>query len=485
MRLIKKQEGMALVTVMLVTMVVGLLALISAALADRSATFSGQGRNRVLGVHAAEAGVNEALKQMSTASGATWCGVAPGATTRLPGGGNAPSGEQFEVQVSDSNAADGPCTANDPRRLIRSIGYSPSATAAIREQRVMEADVRLVPKIAGPAGASFDKAIFSNSIVYDLLIHNSTKIYGNGGNNADVYANEDIRLRNSDVVHGDVIGQATLIAENQAEVFGDLWVKGDIRLENAVKIHGNVTSATGSITFTNNVTVDGVARAATTISLGNSWSVGGDTTTPCGPCYPSSPSSPPPMELLPTFTWNPNDPWPQPVANYTSCSTFMTYISNNRTNFRGTHRVSSMCGLLFANGWDVTLTGDAAIVADGWFDFNNSSKFLGGKALSLVSLCRPPGQPNACPDPEYGVDMRNSSDFSGVKLFVFANNKVTKRNSTTITGQIYANQVRIDNSFELYFSKVSVPGFSVTSGGGGGAAPPIGYITQVLYLREI
>jgi hypothetical protein len=130
------------------------------------------------------------------------------------------------------------------------------------------------------------------------------------------------------------------------------------------------------------------------------------------------------------------------------------------------------------------MTGDAAIVTDGYLDFNNSIKFMGNKNLYLISLCTPVGQPGACAGAEYGVDMRNSTEMSDVKTLVFARNQATKRNSTKLKGQIYAHKVRIDNSFELTYHKMGPPGFTVFSGGGGGGTPT-GFSTQLLYLREI
>jgi hypothetical protein len=355
----------------------------------------------------------------------------------------------------------------------------------------MEAQVRLAPLGASASAYPFDKAIFSNSTTDDLPLHNSTVILGDGtGDNADVYANEDNLLINSAQVHGDVIAQGTVRLRNSVKVWGNVLAKGNVTVDNSVTVYGNIISSTGSVTMANSPVVTGYVRAATTITPGNSWTIGsssgsgGSCSAPA--CFANSPSAAPPQEFLPTFTWNAADPaWPQPVSNYASCTAFMTYMSANKSNFKGTHRINSNCGALWTNSWDITMTGDAAIVTDGYLDFNNSIKFTGNKNLYLISLCTPVGQPGACANAAYGIDMRNSTDLSGVNTLVFARNRATKRNSTKLKGQIYAQVVQIDNSFELTYKKMGPPGFTVYTGGGGGGATPTGFGTQLLYLREV
>lgn len=479
MRLRADERGAAMVTVVSLMAVLAGLAVMATSLAMYTDGTSARRRDRVSAAHAAETGINEALKQMSGAAGALWCGAAASPATMLPGGGGAPGGQQYSVTVSDSDPADGPCTATDPLRLVVATGYSPSATAPRPLTRAMEAQVRLLPQSAAPTGYGFDKAILSTG---GLSMANSTDVLGDGtGNNADVYGGATTTIPNSAEIHGDLFLQGNVNLENSVKVWGDVVSTGDITLRNSATVYGNVTSATGSVSLINSATVTGFVRAATTVSLTNSWSVGGHTSGPCAPnwCYANSPSTPPPVESLPDFAWDATDPWPQPVTHWSSCGDFTTWLGNNKSNFKGTHRISPHCGITLSNSWEVKLTGDAAIITDGWIKLRNSVKFKKGSGdhkLYLVSLHEPGGA-----DPEAGIEMVNSTEIEPSTLF-YARNKITKENSTRLSGQLYADRVSIRNSFELNFRKVVAPGFTDASGGSTAVA---GYHTQVVYLREV
>ena len=343
----------------------------------------------------------------------------------------------------------------------------------------MEAQVELLPQAAAPTGYGFDKAILSAG---SLAMANSTKVMGDGtGNNADVYAGATSTIPNSAELHGDLFLQGNVNLQNSVKVWGDVVTTGNVSLTNSATVYGNVISAGGSVSLTNSATVTGFVRAATTVTLTNSWSVGGHTSGACAPnwCYANSPSTPPPAESLPDFTWNASDPWPQPVTTWSTCSAFTTWLGNNKTNFKGTHRIASPCGVTLSNSWEITLTGDAAIVTDGWIRFQNSTKVkkgIGSYKLYLVSLHAPGGA-----NPEAGIEMVNSTEIEPPTLF-YARNKITKQNSTRLYGQLYAGRVSIANSFQLDFRKVVAPGF--TEATGGGSTTVTGYHTQVVYLRE-
>lgn len=479
MRLSSDERGAAIVAVVSLTAVLAGLGLVATNLAIHTGDASARRRDRVAASHAAETGINEALKQMSGAAGALWCGAPASPATKLPGGGGTPGGQQYAVTVSDSNPADGPCTATDPVRLVVATGYSPSVAAPRAAVRRMEAQVQLLPQTAAPTGYGFDKAIMSTG---SLSLANSTDILGDGtGNNADIYSGTSASIPNSAEIHGDLISQGNVNLVNSVKVWGDVIATGNVTLSNSATVYGNVISATGSVSLTNSATVTGFVRAATTVSLTNSWSVGGHSSGTCAPdwCYANSPSTPPPVESLPVFAWNATDSWPQPVTSWTSCSAFTTWLDTNKANFSGTHRIAAPCGVTLSNSWQVTLTGDAAIITDGWLKFRNSVKFKKASGTSpklyLVSLHQPGGT-----DPEAGLEMLNSTDI-GVPTLFYARNKVTKANSTQLLGQIYADRVSIANSFELHFHKVAAPGFTSAAGG---STTVTGYHTQVVYLRE-
>ncbi len=482
MRLRTDERGAAMVAVISLLTVLAGLGAVATTLAVQTDQASARRRDRVSAAHAAETGINEALKQLSGAAGALWCGAPASPATVLPGGGDAPGGQQYSVTVTDSDPSDGPCTATDPLRLLEATGYSPSAASPRALIRTMESQVRLLPQTAAPTGYGFDKAILSAGAI---SMANSTDVLGDGtGNNADIYAGANATIPNSAEIHGDLFLQGNVNLQNSVKVWGDVVATGNVSLTNSATVYGNVISATGSVGLTNSATVTGFVRAATTVTLTNSWSVGGHTSGACAPnwCYANSPSPSPPVESLPDFAWNQADAWPQPVTIWTgatACSDFTAWLGTNKNNFKGTHRISTSCGVTLSNSWSVTLTGDAAIITDGWIKFQNSTKFkkgTGGNELYLVSLHQPGGA-----NPEAGIEMVNSTEIEPPTLF-YARNKITKGNSTRLFGQLYAGRVSISNSFELEFRQVVAPGFTEAAGG---STTVTGYHTQVVYLREV
>jgi hypothetical protein len=225
----------------------------------------------------------------------------------------------------------------------------------------------------------------------------------------------------------------------------------------------------------NSARINGSARAGTTITLQNSSVI-------VGAQYPQSPSSPPPVETLPTFTWDATDPaWPQPVTSHNTCSAFATYLSANKDSFKGTHRILQDCETAFTNSLVVKLADDAAIVTDGWITMSNSVTIeptgSGDRELILISLHESTGS-----NDKKGIDIGNSVEIK-VPVLIYAKNYATKTNSVQLTGQIYADKVSITNSYTHTFKSMSAPGF--VTGGSGGGQMPAGFTTQLMYLREI
>ncbi len=480
MHLIHRDEsGVAMPAVVMVLLIMSLLSALTVQVANHSLDVSARNRDREAALHASEAGINEALRQLAGVSGATWCGVAASESTKLPGGGGAP-GQQYSVTVSDSGGVMGTCSPSDPVRLIRSTGYTPSAASTAKVSRMMEAQARMTPDTATTVGGfSFNDAIFGGSSVAQLKLDNSVKLAGSGaGNDAHVYSNHDLVLVNSTEVKGNVIAQGNISLGNSITVYGDVHAKGDILLDNSAIVYGNVISATGSVRLRNSVKVYGYTKAATTITSGSGTSIAGGR-------YPNSPSQPPARKDLPTFTFNASDPaWPQPVTTHASCADLQSYIVANKDAFKGTHRLAVDCEVRIRE-IEIKLSGPAAIVTDGWLRMDNSVKWTQGSSsnhqLWLISEHRATDAADA-----KGIHLGNSVEFENTPTFLFARNRVTKVNSTKHMGQVYADNVVASNSYEQSFYPMSPPGFSAASSSSSSSSPPAaGYKVQLLYLREL
>jgi cytoskeletal protein CcmA (bactofilin family) len=462
-------------TVVSVVVVTSLLGGLSTKLAVHALDESGFARNRVSAVHAAEAGINEAIRQLSSTSGATWCGVAPSDATRLPGGGNAPGGQQYSVVVRDTTGTWGTCSVTDPIRLIQATGYSPSAAAPGRATRLMEAQVRLVPEYALPGGGfRFNHALFSNSPSSQIALANNVTVYGDGsGENGHTYTNAHATFVNAVEVHGDVTVQGNVTLANSTRVYGSVHASGSVTMQLGSQVDGNVTAATGSISLANQARVVGYARAGTTISKTGSASIlGGE--------FPNSPTAPQPTQYLPTFNWNPADPlWPQPILYHADCDAFATYLLLHAAAFSGTHKISTDCVVEFQQQTTVLLAGPTALIADGSFELKHSARFLAAPGVNEPPLWLIALHQGTSGSDSQGISIQNSATIS-VPVFFYTRNQFNKSNSTSITGQIYAEKVNVSSSYVHTMRLMSPVGFSPASGSGGS-----GFNVQLLYLREV
>jgi cytoskeletal protein CcmA (bactofilin family) len=490
------ERGAAMVTVMLLVMIAGLLTVVTSKMAVHASQQSGASRSRVAAVHAAEAGVDWAVQQMSLTTGAS-CTWASSPDALLPGDG--PGQPGFTVTVTDSNPVGG--CGDDPtdlRRIIRATGRD-SVNGPVR---TVESEIQLAAKYTAGSGAfSFNDAIFSGS-PSSLLVGSGIVLNGQGGNNADVYtaftgngtsSSTRTTLSGAADVRGDFVARGGVTMAGSAQIRGDLWANGNVVLSGGQKVWGDIL-ARGSVLVDRGAVVVGNVRATGTITVGGGASIGGTRT-------PNDASVPvPPARTLPTppADYSGAD-WPKPYRAFATCAAFDAWFHNygawsasleastaeNRANVRGTFYVAeSGCTVTPGHTYRVmTLTGDTAIVTRGCLEMKGSAAFTqpsgSDHKLAFINL-KTGSTPCADSGDVRGIKLAGGAWLNSVDLFIFAANEAWITGGVQVRGQIYADVVRIEGGFSLDFRKHDVGGFTSVS-------TPIheGFTPKVLYLRQV
>src|SRR5205814_5151254 len=109
----------------------------------------------------------------------------------------------------------------------------------------------------------------------------------------DVYTNGDFALGNNTIIGGSVYAQGSATIA-QGVVKANVWAKNAVNLSSGLEVFADTTSSTSSITLSNNSTIDGNAKAGTTISGG----------TVKGTKTQNSPSGAPPVLSLPQIGYD-------------------------------------------------------------------------------------------------------------------------------------------------------------------------------------
>jgi Tfp pilus assembly protein PilX/cytoskeletal protein CcmA (bactofilin family) len=471
------EQGAALVTTMLIIMIASLLLVVSNQLAVHSAQAVGYVRSRVAGVHAAEAGVDWAVQQMTTSTGAscTWAATPPSLPTSTGSGQPA-----FTVSVTDSNPVGG-CgdSATDLRRTVVATGRD-SATGPTRR---VQAEVQLVPNYTSSTGyAAFTDAVFAGSTVTPLAAAGYT-LRGEGGDNAGVYTaytGNAATISGATDIRGSYTAGGRVAMSNTAQIRGDLWANGNVTLTNTAIVRGNII-ARGTVTVASTSHVYGTIRASGAITAPAGTVDGTKTQNDAATPTPTARTLPtPPLDYSTTS-------WPKPYRTFATCQNLTTWFADptNQATVKGTYFVQqASCSVLpFVAGQTLGLTGTAAIVATGCIESTATSNVSrpSGSAyeLWLISLKTAATACSLGSADNLGVKLVGASWLSTVPTFVYAGYQAEVTGTATMNGQLFAATVKLASTFSLDLHRTPVPGF------GGGAAVQDGYTAKVLYVRQM
>lgn len=423
-RRVGEEAGTGVVTALSITTIVFILATAWTRVAVHQVELSSYERLREQALNAAEAGVNAAISQL--AADYNWAG-----TTGVVALGD--STGEYEVTVTPVD----PLDPDDLDRYVVSTGYAPSKAASRHADRQLEQQVELVPT----DGFSF--ALFASP--GGVVGNNNSTITG------DVYSADDINLAQQGKVFGDVTSVGSVTTSNNSTIGGSIHAGTDVVIENAsTTVQGDVlaggfTAGTPNVAVSGSVSGDVQARG--TVSL-----TGGTVT---GTIAQNSPPSPPPVLSQPTFTWDATQYTPAP-STWGNASTFNANWAANTSGFTGHHRVNG--GGLATNAvvldqkW--TMTGDVTIVADGPVKLSRdiANGTAGDKTLVIVSLA----------DLEPAIEFTNNVTIpSSVKIVLFAPyGSADFSQLKDFHGVVYAETIKLSQSFTLSYAAPNVPGFS-------------------------
>jgi hypothetical protein len=465
MKRLRNEQGIAMVTGLMVALVVLFLSLVVVNLSVHNTASSGRDRDRTQAIDAAEAGLDAWFSGLTTSTGATMC-----SQTAWDGVLPTSPGASYDVTVTLYSTwppvPGGEITCVDPLpaaplgALITSKGSTVSAQTSALVYRTMESEVRLVPVYGG-----FNKAIFSNT---GLNMINKLTENGYQGNDGDVYTNGNFTLNNNTVISGTAYAQG-YIDIAQGLIKKDVWANNYVNLTTGIQVFGDATSSTSSVTLDSNTTVYGNAKAGTTVSGGT---VKGTTTQ-------NSPSGPPPQVALPQLTYN-AQAWIDAgytVVTYSNCSQAKNFIERGITSGNYVVRITPTCSLSWGNNSSVDIHGNLAIISDGAISTVNQTTWNSVGGAWTLYLVDPYRTGLNCSTGSYDITVSNNTNFNTpLKLFVYSQCTVNfgNNNANGVTGQIIGGTVNITNQMTMNYFPILVPGFNLT-----------GYNGNVSYLREI
>jgi hypothetical protein len=325
----------------------------------------------------------------------------------------------------------------------------------------MQSEVKISPLYGG-----FNKAVFSDTV---LNFQNKFTLNGYQANDGDVYTNGNFTLGNNTTISGTVYSQGSATIA-QGIVKQDVWAKNAVSLSSGIEVFGNGTSSTSSISLSNNSTIDGNAKAGTTISGG----------TIKGTKTPNSPSGAPPAIALPQLTYN-QQAWVDngyTVVNYADCNLAKAFIINPPTAANYVVRISPTCALSFSNNTTITVKGNLAIITDGSITTVNQTNWNAVGGPWIIYFIRPYQAGLNCTKPSpYDMSVSNNTNFNnGNKVFVYSQCNVDfgNNNAGGAVGQVIGGTVTITNQMTLNYYPILVPGFNL-----------VGYNAQPSYVREV
>jgi hypothetical protein len=444
------EEGMAMITAILVSMVVLFLGYVATGLSDHSFSATRVDHKRITTFHAAESGIDEALQVLQTTARASLPCASPLARS-LGGGAYAPdylvTFTYYAAYPVAGSPMSCPLAAEPAAAVVRSVGGS---SDPIGPDRVLEATVRLVV----PSGlGAFPRTVFSDgAIEYDGTVD----LAGDGTRVADIYTNGAFNCDRAQTLDGNVIAQSTATLSNACSMMGSLAANGAVSATGNVFIGGDVTSSTGGITLSSGTTVSGDTQSVTAPSVDGTSSIGGT------PSVGSSPA--PPATTFPTVNYAAAD-WS--TAGFTvrtpaSCAAALSDLTTLASGWT-TPTVMRVvgCRLDIPATPSITLKSDVAIVSDRGFDLAAGASFTTSTASgSRLLLIVPAG--SSCSSSLGRVVMGSGVTFN-VPLSVFAYTPclIEAQNSLTMYGQLYGGSVRFLGLRLAHRDVGTVPGYVV------------------------
>lgn len=487
LRLRQEEDGVVLVTALMVTFVVFLLSIVVVQQSIHNLEASGRDRERLTAVSAAEAGLDWAYNRIeNTPIASLWQGAAPGTV------GSGPSSVSYSVEPHYFVKSDGtgtftgtPSVSNYPRSVL----ITSTATAADGATRVMESFAVLNPVYGGVNGA----IITQNGMT---VAGTTFTVNGNpsSGNDGDIILNSgDLSITSGNpVIHGNIYvvdGEAIISA--RATIYGQVWANSSVTLgQSQVVVNGDVKSTTSLVDATRYQTIGGTAFYCTSL---NGTVVRSQKTCLLGR---------PPSQEFPLIRYDP-DAWSTQGYSYvkdfsaSGCVSARQWIENTgpgtyNAGFPGGDVPAGTTGVIVITpsscqyatapaSSKIKFGTNLALLAYGGISLGNNTEWC--STSSVTGACGTGSKQNvflmspydgvAPHCPIQNITISNQNKFTNVNLSVYSPCTVSVDNNNGFDGQVLGAQVTMTNAFKMTYWPILIPGTVI-----------VGFKQDVAYIRE-
>lgn len=495
MHRLQHDEGNILASVVFISMLIGMITSLMMATANRADRASTSDRNHEIALSVAEAGVHEAVSELSAQISQ---GIFPNSYDPTPTDASTPQGTYNSEVFRCVGAVDDPAECG---AMGVTSGYVIDATAragnpVLGRPRHVRAAVEPAEMFPGEDGP------------YSLFSYQNIEMKGNDVIRAgDVWANDSITMDQNNKIYGNVISATSWIQGKKSgtEIFGEIWSGGyHCELEVPTDPTSNcITSSLWAIDLSGGVVVHGDARASTFLPCataptvphfninggtirGSATSLGNVSSSVTGPIRNNTCTPAAPKKELPPFNYDPNNYDPATLRTFSSASAFNSWSrSTSGTNRVGTfvidepapsqaNRVELCDNTSCSQGWrisgDVTVITNAPIYGEEVTDVATSVK----KKLVLVSHYEPPANSsNPCKNEgsqhstsECAIHYKNhfAADCKTAVLLYADKGMVSIKNNADFCGSIVSSGIQLKNNMTLNYdpSLDRTPGFGPT-----------------------
>jgi len=498
------EDGVALVTAILVSMVVLLLSVSAVTLAIHNTDASGYDRRRLQAVDAAEAGIDAYYAMLNTtaftasglqtATGSQSCVLTRTLTTSPQSTVTVtPTFYWDSINTHPASCPDAAFLASPHDKgpwyvTLTSVGTVAGQTAPTR---TMQSRARL--SVTG-SGLTFPAAAMLGYSQVNLSAN--IQVYGSGSNNADIYAghtaSDSLSVTTQSNIKGNLYVTGSInIANGNFQLTGDVWASSTVRVDGgwiggAVISSGSTTTtcasgsspASASICVSGNTTVgalsSGGAKTGGTISIKNPAVVNG-TLSPA-----TSGIANPPTQTYPSYTFTAGD-WPGYVTK-TTCTDAMNAIN---TWASGNLYIRLTGCSDFTQLPTKALPGNLAILTDGAITMSTPTKLTNGDgtgASHTVYFFTGLSQSSTAPTCSSGGNFAaqaNTGIGSNLKSIVFtpeACSTTIASNAFNGTGQIFSGSINFSSNGSFTYAPITLPQETETMAG---------VYVDIVYKREI
>ncbi|MDQ6616258.1 MAG: hypothetical protein M3083_16345 [Actinomycetota bacterium] len=413
------EEGIAMITALLVMMICGVLVIASLALATHSSGQSAQQRNLTAALHAAEYGLQEEMAALAAPNGASICPPTTATAQLLP---DAALPAQWYAVTSPTTPACNPAPSGTITKVIIATGYAigagssppltPPTTAATR---TIVAHVTLQPAGATSSGGyGFPDAVLA--------------LKGSGAQTGNITASTAYPLTVTGIglyaptvrADGAVSLSGGKLTLATGQTFNSLSSWGSVSLTSN-PVTGNVAS-TGSVTLATGSNVTGNVIGSS-VAQDSQSTVSGNVRTGTA----TLPAQPP----VPTFTYNSGD-W----STLTGGGSPTTSCPPASGSLSGFYSVSVSCTFT-----PTAVSGTVAVIATGNANLTvNLPSYTGGSQLYLIAA---------------GGTVTITGGGTGLPVFVYGSAGVTV--GGTIVGQLAGGSIATSAPTNLDAELVGAP----------------------------